>query len=50
MADIWDTLLHPKTGFPVNSFSIITNTANSLLRQIGNPRMPVILTDSEAKI
>jgi len=49
IAGIWDTWLNPKTGFPENSFSIITITANSLLRQIGNPRMPVILTDSEAK-
>jgi putative SOS response-associated peptidase YedK len=49
LAGIWDTWLNPKTGFPENSFSIITTTANSLLRQIGNPRMPVILTDSESK-
>jgi putative SOS response-associated peptidase YedK len=49
IAGIWDTWLNPKTGFPENSFSIITTTANSLLRQVGNPRMPVILTDSEAK-
>lgn len=49
IAGIWDTWLNPKTGFPENSFSIITTTANSLLRQIGNPRMPVILSDSEAK-
>ncbi len=49
IAGIWDTWLNPLTGFPENSFSIITTTANSLLRQIGNPRMPVILTDSEAK-
>jgi putative SOS response-associated peptidase YedK len=50
MAGIWDTWLNQKTGFKANSFAIITTTANSLLRQIGNPRMPVILTDSEAKI
>jgi len=49
MAGIWDTWLNPATGFPENSFSIITTTANSLLRQISNSRMPVILTDSEAK-
>ncbi len=49
MAGIWDTWLNPKTGFKENSFAIITTTANSLLHQIGNPRMPVILTDSEAK-
>jgi putative SOS response-associated peptidase YedK len=50
IAGIWDTWLNPATGFKENSFAIITTTANSLLRQIGNPRMPVILTDSEAKI
>ena len=49
MAGIWDTWLNPKTGFPENSFSLITTTANNLLRQIGNPRMPVILSASEAK-
>lgn len=49
LAGIWDTWLNPETGFPETSFSIITTTANSLLRQIGNPRMPVILTESEAK-
>ena len=49
LAGIWDTWLNPKTGFPESSFSIITTTANSLLRQIGNPRMPVILTYSGAK-
>ena len=48
-AGIWDTWLNPKTGFPENSFCIITTTTNSLLRQIGNPRMPVMLTYSEAK-
>jgi putative SOS response-associated peptidase YedK len=49
MAGIWDTWLNPSTGFNENSFAIITTTANRLLRLIGNPRMPVILTDSETK-
>ena len=49
IAGIWDTWLNPLTGFTEISFAIITTTANSLLRQVGNPRMPVILTDSEAK-
>lgn len=49
IAGIWDTWLNTKTGFPENSFCIITISANSLLRQIGNPRMPVILSASEAK-
>jgi putative SOS response-associated peptidase YedK len=49
IAGIWDTWLNPATGFNEKSFAIITTTANSLLRQIGNKRMPVILTYSEAK-
>jgi putative SOS response-associated peptidase YedK len=49
MAGIWDTWLNPVTGFKENYFAIITTKANSLLRQIGNPRMPIILTYSEAK-
>jgi putative SOS response-associated peptidase YedK len=49
MAGIWDSWLNPATGFAEKSFSIITTTANSLLRQIGSHRMPIILTDSEAK-
>jgi len=49
IAGIWDSWLNPSTGFNENAFSIITTTANSLLRQIGSHRMPVILTDSEAK-
>ena len=49
IAGIWDTWFNPKTGFPENSFSIITTTANSLLRQIDNPCMPVILSNSESK-
>lgn len=49
MAGIWDTWLNPATGFPENSFSIITTTANSLLRQIGSKRMPVILSGSQAR-
>jgi putative SOS response-associated peptidase YedK len=49
MAGIWDTWLNPANGFPENSFSIITTTANSLLRQIGSKRMPVILSGSQAR-
>jgi len=49
IAGICDTWLNPISGFNENSFAIITTTANSLLRQIGNKRMPVILTYSEAK-
>jgi putative SOS response-associated peptidase YedK len=49
MAGIWDTWLNPATGFPENSFSIITTTANTLLRQTGSKRMPVILSGSQAR-
>jgi putative SOS response-associated peptidase YedK len=48
-AGIWDTWLNPKTGFPVNSFCIITTTANSLMQKLGHLRMPVILSDNEEK-
>jgi putative SOS response-associated peptidase YedK len=50
IAGIWDTWLNPLTGFKENSFAIITTTANGLLLKIGNPRMPVILNDSESKL
>jgi putative SOS response-associated peptidase YedK len=46
---IWDTWLNSKIGFPENSFAIITTIANSLLHQIGNHRMTVILSDSQSK-
>jgi len=49
LAGIWDTWLNPKSGVTLDSFSIITITANGLLRSIGSKRMPVILSDSEAK-
>jgi putative SOS response-associated peptidase YedK len=49
MAGVWDSWQHPASGFKENSFCILTSTANSLVRQIGNSRMPVILTDKEAK-
>ncbi len=48
-AGIWDTWFNPQTGDNLHSFSIITTTANSLLRSIGSKRMPVILTDHQAK-
>ncbi len=47
-AGIWDIWFNPQTGKQERSFSIITTTANSLLRQIGNLRMPVILTAGES--
>lgn len=49
MAGIWDTWLNPATLEYINSFSIITTTANSLIKKIGNNRMPVILSDNEEK-
>ncbi len=48
-AGIFDTWFNPSTGDYLNAFSIITTTANSLLRSIGSSRMPVILTDHQAK-
>lgn len=49
MAGIWDTWLNPATLEYINSFSIITTTANSLIKKIGHNRMPVILADNEEK-
>jgi putative SOS response-associated peptidase YedK len=48
MAGIYDTWLNPE-GEKVNGFAIITTTANELLLQIGNPRMPVILHESNER-
>ena len=49
MAGIWDSWLNPETGKPINTFCIITTTANSLMRKLGFSRMPVILSVSQAK-
>lgn len=49
IAGIWDTWLNPKTGFPENSYCIITTTANNLMQKLGHLRMPVILSDNEEK-
>jgi putative SOS response-associated peptidase YedK len=48
IAGIWDTW-HSPSGDTINSFSIITTTANNLLQKIGCCRMPVILTYGQAK-
>jgi len=48
IAGIWDTW-HSPSGDTINSFCIITTTANNLLQKIGSRRMPVILTYSQAK-
>jgi len=47
MAGIWDSWLNPADGETINSFSIITTTANSLAQKCVLRRMPVILTDTE---
>lgn len=47
MAGIWDTWVNPANGETLNSFSIITTSANRLMQMITQPRMPVILTRSE---
>lgn len=43
LAGIWDTWINMGTGELVNSFAIITTTANELLQTIGHHRSPVIL-------
>ena len=48
-AGIWDTWINLATLEKENTFAIITTTANTLLQKIGQKRMPVILTDSQAK-
>lgn len=42
-AGIWDTWLNKETGELLNSFSIITTVANSLIQKIPHHRSPVIL-------
>ena len=49
IAGIYDTWLNPQTGNNINSFSIITTSANSLMQKIGQHRMPVILARNEEK-
>jgi len=46
MAGIWDSWICKDTGEIVNSFSLITASANSLMEKIHNTkkRMPVILS------
>ena len=50
LAGIWDSWKKPDTNEIINSFSIITTTANELLQKIGHHRMPVILSDFHEKI
>ncbi|OQY05246.1 MAG: hypothetical protein B6I20_01600 [Bacteroidetes bacterium 4572_117] len=48
-AGIWDTWQNPKNNEQINSFSIITTTANELLQQLPHQRMPVILEPKHEK-
>jgi putative SOS response-associated peptidase YedK len=48
-AGIWDTWINPATLQKEYTFAIITTTANTLLQKIGQHRMPVILSDGQAK-
>jgi putative SOS response-associated peptidase YedK len=47
MAGVWDTWKKPETGELIDSFAVITTTANELLQQIGHHRMPVILNEPD---
>lgn len=49
LAGIWDTWKNQETLQELNSFSIITTTANALLQTIGHHRMPVIIDESEER-
>ena len=42
-AGIWDKWVNKDTGEEVDSFAIITTTANALIQRIGHHRSPVIL-------
>lgn len=52
MAGIYDTWVDPKNGEIVNSFSMLTCSANSLMAEIHNTkkRMPVILKPEQEKL
>jgi putative SOS response-associated peptidase YedK len=49
MAGSWDTWTDPATKESLNSFCIITTTANKLMQKLGHLRMPVILSYNEEK-
>jgi putative SOS response-associated peptidase YedK len=46
-AGIWDSWIHPESQQVVQSFAIITTTANELMQKIPHHRMPVILPGNE---
>ncbi|QMU30150.1 SOS response-associated peptidase [Adhaeribacter radiodurans] len=50
MAGLWDEWIDQKTGEIVSSFTIITTTANELVKPIHPERMPVILTRETEKL
>ncbi|PSR56065.1 hypothetical protein AHMF7605_22465 [Adhaeribacter arboris] len=50
MAGLWDEWVDQKTGEVVPSFTIITTTANELVKPIHPERMPVILTRETEKL
>jgi putative SOS response-associated peptidase YedK len=49
LAGIWDSWLDTSTGEILNSFAIITTTANELLQKIPHHRSPVILRQENEK-
>lgn len=49
LAGIWDTWENPE-GDKIDSFSIVTTTANELLQKIGHHRMPVILEPGQEPV
>lgn len=48
-AGIWDSKKNPETGEIINSFSIITTTANKLIQKIPHNRAPVILHQEDER-
>ena len=50
LAGIWDDWADPETGEVTSSFSIITTTANDVLREIGHHRSPVILQPKQEEL
>lgn len=46
-AGIWDTWVNNTTGELTNSFTIITTVANSVTREIGHHRSPVVLDQKD---
>ena len=46
-AGIWDTWINKETGELLNSFAIITTTANTLLQKLPHHRSPVILNKED---